>query len=293
MNNLDFQILKILDKNCRISYSEVANNLDVSVRSVSRRVDLMIQDGVIERFKVNFNYNRLGFRQHIVFLRPPPYKSSDEFFKDLQGIPEIERIWQQLDGSYTFTLFSKDAKHIEEINVALLKIGANLTGRAEVRMHLPSDIPFSRLDWKIIYQLLDNSRVSIGDIAAELGVSEKTISRRLKRFDNMRLVKYTPVINFEAITEMSTGIASFETIGPSKAIYENIKKEQSLKYWRIAGSVSPSIVLFLYGKNISEIYLMYERIASRNEIKNNRLSIVVKNCENSPLVRDTIRKIIT
>ncbi len=292
MDDIDFQILRILDKNCRLSYSEIARHLSISVRSISHRIDLMNQEGVIERFKVNFNYNRLGLRQHIAFLLPPPNKSSEEFLKSLQGIPEIERVWKQLDGSYTFTLFSKDAKHLEDINTKILKIGASLKGSSEVRMHLPADIPFSKLDWNIIFVILDNSRLSIGDIASELGVSEKTISRRLKRLDNMRLVQYTPVINFEAITEMSTGIASFETNGPSKAIYENIKKEKNIKYWRIAGSVSPSIVLFLYGKNISEINQMFEILAIRPDIKNSRLSIVVKNRENSSLIKDLIIKLL-
>ncbi|MHA1439279.1 MAG: winged helix-turn-helix transcriptional regulator [Promethearchaeota archaeon] len=288
MDELDFQILKILDKNCRISYSDIAKRLRVSVRNISRRIGNMLKIGVIERFKVNFNYVRLGYRQHIAFMRAPKKKDSIRFFEDLQSIPEIERIWEQLDGSYTFTIFSKDAKHLEDINIELLKIGVVLTGRAEVRMHLPADIPFSLLDWRIIYYLFNNSRAAISDIASDLDVSEKTISRRLKRFDNMKLVQYSPTINFEAITGMSTAVASFETIGPSKAIYEKIKKESFIKYWRIAGSVSPSIVLFLYGKNITELYNMYISLISWSEIKKHRLSIIVKNWENSSLIKDTI-----
>ncbi|MHA1195849.1 MAG: winged helix-turn-helix transcriptional regulator [Promethearchaeota archaeon] len=290
MDEFDFQILRILDKNCRISYSEIAKKLKVSVRSISRRIDNMLKMGVIERFKVNFNYNRLGYRQHIVFIRPPKEKYPFQFHKDLQSIPEIERIWEQIDGSYTFTIFSRDAKHLEDINVKLLKLGVILMGRTEVRMHLPSDISFSLLDWRIIYNLYNNSRRSISDIASDLDVSEKTISRRLKRFDNMRLVQYTPTINFEAITSISTGVASFETVEPSKTIYNKIKEKEFIKYWRIAGSVSPSIVLFLYGKNISELYEMYIYLTNWREIKRSRLSIIVKNWDNSSLIKNAILK---
>ncbi|MFX1237980.1 MAG: Lrp/AsnC family transcriptional regulator [Promethearchaeota archaeon] len=294
MDEFDFQILKILDKNCRISYSKISQLLNVSVRNISRRVENILATGVIEKFKISFNYNRLGFRQHIAFLQPPKKKDIYGFFNELSNVPEIERIWYQLDGGYTFTIFSKNAKHLEDINIELLKIGAALTGRAEVRMHLPGDIPFSLMDWKIIYYMFDNSRASIAEIALDLDVSEKTISRRLKRLENMRLIQYTLVINFEKIIEMSTGIASFETVGPSKNIYGKIKKTKSIKYWRNAGSVSPSIVLFLYGKNITEIYDMYAMLAAYEDIKTSRLSIVVKNQENSSLIKDEIyKKILT
>ncbi|MHA1413800.1 MAG: AsnC family transcriptional regulator, partial [Promethearchaeota archaeon] len=149
---------------------------------------------------------------------------------------------------------------------------------------------FSLLDWRIIYNLYNNSRRSISDIASDLDVSEKTISRRLKRFDNMRLVQYTPTINFEAITSISTGVASFETVEPSKTIYNKIKEKEFIKYWRIAGSVSPSIVLFLYGKNISELYEMYIYLTNWREIKRSRLSIIVKNWDNSSLIKNAILK---
>ncbi|MBY9010048.1 MAG: hypothetical protein KGD74_09305 [Candidatus Lokiarchaeota archaeon] len=85
-----------------------------------------------------------------------------------------------------------------------------------------------------------------------------------------------------------TAIASFETVGPSKVIYKKIKEEGSIKYWRIAGSVSPSIVLFLYGKNITELYSMYTSLTTWREIKRSRFSIIVKNWENSSLIKDTI-----
>lgn len=292
MDEFNFQILRILDKNCRVSYSEIAKRLEVSVRNISRRIDNMLEIGVIERFKVNFNYNRLGYRQHIAFMRSPKEKDKIRFFEELQRIPEIGRIWEQLDGNYTFTIFSKDAKHLEDINIELLKIGVALTGRSEVRMHLPAEFPFSLLDWRIIYYLFNNSRAAISNIASDLDVSEKTISRRLKRFENMRLVQYTATINFEAITGVSTAVASFETVGPSKDIYKKIKEEGSIKYWRIAGSVSPSIVLFLYGKNITELYSMYTSLTTWREIKRSSLSIIVKNWENSSLIKDTILEII-
>ncbi len=288
LEEFDFQILKILDKNSRTSYSEISRILGSSVRKILTHIDKMLKLGVIEMFKVSFNYSRLGFRQHIAFMRPPKGVETSSYFKDMQKIPEIERIWKEFTGNYTFTILSNNAKHLEDINNELSKIGMNLLGRSEVRNHLSADIPFSSLDWQILYYMFKNSRAAISEITSDLDVSKKTISRRLKRFETMNLVQFTTVINFEAITHYSTAIASFETIGPSKQVYQNIKTDSSIKYWRSAGSVSPSIVLFLYGENLTEVYENYQKILNRDDIKFGRLSLVVKNWENSNLIEDAI-----
>ncbi len=288
LEEFDFQILKILDKNSRTSYSEISRILGSSVRKILTHIDKMLDLGVIEKFKVNFNYSRLGFRQHIAFMRPPKGSEAISYFEEIQKIPEIERIWKEFTGNYTFTILSNNAKHLEEVNNELSKIGMNLLGRSEVRNHLFPDIPFSSLDWQILYYMFKNSRAAISKIASDLDVSKKTISRRLKRFETMKLVQYTTVINFEAITHYNTAIASFETIGPSKQVYQKIKADSSIKYWRSAGSVSPSIVLFLYGKNLTEIYDNYQKLLNRHDIKFGRISLVVKNWENSNLIEDAI-----
>ena len=228
LDEIDFEILKLLDKNCRISYSKIAEKIELPLRNVSVRIDNLIKEGVIERFTVQFNYNSLGFRHYIGSVRPPEGKKTINLFQELKLITEIYRMWELIDGSLTISFFCRDAKHLEEVINNVLKTRADLHSYSETRVHFPLDIPYSMRDWQIIFYLLNNSRASKKEIAQALNISEKTVNRRLNRMINMKIISFIPEINFEAITGIIPAVISLETEGPSKQIYLKIKEDQSI-----------------------------------------------------------------
>jgi len=197
-------------------------------------------------------------------------------------------MWELLDGSLTISFFCRDAKHLEEVINNILKTGADLGNYSETRVHFPLDIPYSMRDWQIIFYLLNNSRAPKKEIAQALNISEKTVNRRLNRMINMKLVSFIPEINFEAISGVIPAVISLETVGPSKQIYLKLKEDKSIKYWRNAGSVSPSIVLFIYEKSLTDIYNMYKTLEKRKDVKKASLTFVVRNSENSTLIEDAV-----
>jgi DNA-binding Lrp family transcriptional regulator len=288
LDEKDFEILKMLDLNCRISYSKIAEEINLPLRNISNRIDSLIKENIIKRFTVQFNYNSLGYRHYIGSVRPLKSKIMPRIFQELQDITEIYRIWELIDGALTISFFCKDAKHLEEVINNIISVGVETPSYTETRIHFPLDIPYSMKDWQIIFYLLNNSRAPKKEIANALNISEKTVNRRIQRMENMKLISFIPEINYEAITGVIPAVISLETIGPSKQIYLKIKEDASIKYWRRAGSVSPSIVLFVYGKSLTEIYNMYQRLRERNDIKKARLTFVVKNFENSTLIEDAI-----
>jgi DNA-binding Lrp family transcriptional regulator len=135
---------------------------------------------------------------------------------------------------------------------------------------------------------MNNSRASKKEIAQELNISEKTVNRRINRMRNMSLISFVPEINFEAITGVIPAVVAIETVGPSKDIYLNIKNDASITYWRSAGSVTPSIVLFIYGNNITNIYDMYQILENRPDVKKANLTFVVRSYENSNLIEEAV-----
>ncbi|MHA1300621.1 MAG: winged helix-turn-helix transcriptional regulator [Candidatus Helarchaeota archaeon] len=290
MDELDFKILKLLDKNCRISNTTIANKLNLTVRTVTKRIDKLVKDNIIKYFTLQFNYNRLNLRNYIGLMIPESGISRQELYCAIQEIPEIRSYWEHVDGSITINFVCRDAKHLEDLLNELADLNIKIINYNETRMHLfgTDDIPFSPIDWRIIYIILINSRMAQKNIASFLGVNTKTIMRRLQRMRENKLVQFTPAINFEAIKGMVTGVVSLETVGSSKKIYLEIKKDKEIKYWRNAGSVSPSIVLFLYGNNLTEIYDMYLKLQQRPDVKTHGLKFIVKNSENQSMIKDAI-----
>ena len=175
MDELDFKILKILDKNCRISNSKIASELNISNRTVSSRISHMLDEKIIKYFSIEFNTNILGFRHYIGRMKRNLNIKIENFYNNLKKIPDLYRFWEILDGSYTFSFFSKNSQNLEQVLEKIQYLSIDIINYNENRNHLASDIPFSKLDWKIIYYLFYNSRASQKEISLNLNISEKTI----------------------------------------------------------------------------------------------------------------------
>jgi len=55
------------------------------------------------------------------------------------------------------------------------------------------------IDFKVIFGLMKNSRISDRQLAKKLGVSQPTVSRRRVRLEKENLIKYTAFPNFEVL----------------------------------------------------------------------------------------------
>ncbi|MEJ2643552.1 MAG: Lrp/AsnC family transcriptional regulator [Gammaproteobacteria bacterium] len=60
MNTLDTRILGLLIKNGRASYAEIARQLGVSRAHTRERVQMLVEEGVIEQFTAVVNPEKLG-----------------------------------------------------------------------------------------------------------------------------------------------------------------------------------------------------------------------------------------
>ncbi len=288
LDSTDFEIIKILDKNCRTPYSTIAKEVNLSIRAVSLRISSLVENRIITRFTVNFNTNILGLRHYICSCSLSPNVKNLDVIRALKEIQEIERGWEYIDGTLGFSLFCKSAYHLEQTINKIIRLGFALRDYSESRTINPPDIPFSTTDWKIIYNLLNNSRVSNSEIAEKLNLNEKTIKRRLIRLKTMKLLQFVMEIDFEAIKGMVTAIISIETLGVPKEVYLKIREDKQIKYWRHAELVTPSIALFVYGQSVTEIYNMYIKLKQMKEIKQASLIFIARNWENSIIIEDAI-----
>ncbi len=286
MDDVDFRILKVLEKNCRNSNSYIARQLGLTPHAVTMRIDRLLEDGIIEKFSLAFNCHRINFRRYISVLPPP----QTDILPVLKIMPEIDYVWENFDGSITFDFLCHDPKHLEQFLTRLNSNGVDLQDYSELRMHLSGDIPFSQVDWRILHYLFSNSRASQKEIAIALSVNEKTVLRRLQRMSSMRLVEFSPNINFEKISGYVTGVLAVNTTGDSKILYLDLKTDPSITYWRNAGSVAPGFVLFLYGKNVAELHRMKLAIKNRSGVKSTYLTIIVRNWQNSDIILESLKE---
>jgi len=61
VDELDVRILSLLQENARLSYREIARELDVAVGTVYNRIRRMEEEGILRGFAPILDYEKLGF----------------------------------------------------------------------------------------------------------------------------------------------------------------------------------------------------------------------------------------
>jgi Lrp/AsnC family transcriptional regulator for asnA, asnC and gidA len=61
IDKLDLEILKLLSRNSKISFSEISNILKVSNTTIHVRIKRLQKLGIIKNFTITIDYDKLGF----------------------------------------------------------------------------------------------------------------------------------------------------------------------------------------------------------------------------------------
>ncbi|MBN2898513.1 MAG: Lrp/AsnC family transcriptional regulator [Clostridia bacterium] len=70
MDSLDYEILKILKDNGRMSHEQIAKEVNMSRPAVRARIMSMEEQGIIEGYSTKINYDLLGFNiQVFVYIK--------------------------------------------------------------------------------------------------------------------------------------------------------------------------------------------------------------------------------
>lgn len=60
LDRLDLRIIRSLSQNARKPYSTIANELEVSDTTVRKRVNRLVEEGIIKQFNLLLDYHRIG-----------------------------------------------------------------------------------------------------------------------------------------------------------------------------------------------------------------------------------------
>jgi len=191
MDETDIQICRMLLMDSRQPYRSISKALGISNQAVHRRVQLLEQSGVIRRYTVSLT-DRFMNAVMIGIKGSSDLGCFDDLIKALQRddrtmlllfcsldklfITALLRDISELDDYLRF--LTREVK-IAEPNLAF---GSTLRfGEDGVRQQMKRRIELKSLDYRIIRALSVDSRKPIGELAQMLGISAKTVKRRLER----------------------------------------------------------------------------------------------------------------
>lgn len=97
MNELDSALLKILIKDARISFADIARQLNVSRAYARARVQALVEEGVIEKFTAVVNPEKLGKTiSMFVDLKVSP-QEIEKVAEELAALPEVVSLYIMSD----------------------------------------------------------------------------------------------------------------------------------------------------------------------------------------------------
>lgn len=88
-NELDFQILKMLQKDGRMSFTDISNEINVAVSTIRHRYLNLIEDGTISIIG-RVNPNKIGFNAYAsLMISVKPKSHLNNIIEELKKMPEI------------------------------------------------------------------------------------------------------------------------------------------------------------------------------------------------------------
>jgi len=195
MDETDFRLCLLLRENSRIPYRELADKVELSVNAVHSRVNNLVESGIIGGFHTNLGDGAIKESLKILIHGESRFEELDEVIGELS---KDENTFKMFSTSDEYLYIHGVLPDISEMSDYVEYI-PEVAGIDTPEVFLPS-VPktsknevfeLKQTDYEIINSLHLDSRKSLSQVADELGVSTKTVRRRIDKMEEARAIDYT------------------------------------------------------------------------------------------------------
>ncbi|MGH9927558.1 MAG: Lrp/AsnC family transcriptional regulator, partial [Nitrososphaeraceae archaeon] len=251
-------------RDCRTAYSSIGSQIGLTSKSVKARVKKMVRSGVIEKFVVRVNPAAFGYRTALVLVKTSYGITKDDVIQRVKEFGDLAYHVHHMGSTSVAALIIKkplDDNIIQSLNDRLKP--ATVINIAVAELSVASN-DLSETDLRIIKcLLLSGARIEISDIAKEVGISEKTTTRRLNRMKEMRLLDFS----LQCSPAAMIGYIQFVIpITVAKFHYHNVL-ERMYSEFQVNILYSPSIIepedrlaFVLFGENVFVVDYVLARV---------------------------------
>jgi len=194
MDETDVALIRLLVYNSRMSYSELAEALGISVQSAHRRVQALVSSGAIGRFPAAFSvvaHRGIWVMVHGRSLAPSLYKALGELEKE----SGMDMVLVAADKYLYISGVVLDPNRINRFVTAVTrtaKLDDPQVGVVQFPVPIGEVEPvIYPMDVRIVQALKDDARRPVTEIAKELGVAPRTVTRHIDRLSKEMLVHFS------------------------------------------------------------------------------------------------------
>lgn len=270
------RLILLLLQNSRLSYAELADKLSLSVNAVHKRIQQLIETDVIHKFTAKVSM--------LASQAIPINISGTSQLPNFKDLPDKLRshgsIYWLAIGSGKFLYIGAYIRNLAELEptISFIKkeaqiseqtVGISQPTQVPLTNLKPADLTLCNLDYQIIASLKDDARKAISTIANELGISSKTVRRRLNRMIKNNLIELTlewyPDKSNDITTLMDLRLKPDSNI--STVAYQILTKysTNALFYWSFA-NIPNALTFVIWTNSMGELEKLHKRIEKEPEV---------------------------
>ncbi len=206
MDLTDIKLIKLLERKPRASCSELAAFLDISAPSVQRRIADLEDSKRIVGYTAYLS-PRITSASIVIVHGQAKRPLTPQMLGALANHGSVRRIAQGTMNHYYLIIVKKNANDLDGVvtifqdicevdDPKVLFVGGHFTIDKALEanrspMEDPSKPPkLKKVDYQIILSLHENARKPITAISNELGISARTVRRRLERMERESIIEY-------------------------------------------------------------------------------------------------------
>ncbi|MFX0019614.1 MAG: Lrp/AsnC family transcriptional regulator [Promethearchaeota archaeon] len=278
MDEIDLKIILLLFNNSRLTYREISDHLGLSVNAVYKRVQILIDLKIIEKFYARLKPYAINAIYTFVFGQC----NAQDIDKAISELGKHENTWQIILSSRNYmyigamletihqldeySSFVSQTVEIQSPKIALLS-GVQYTTPIPYIVPKYRSMNYDKLDLEIIRSLNKDSRKPISEIADDVSSTSGTIRRRLNRLIEEGIIELSINFNPEASNDI---FALFQiTINPMVdknefAQYLNENFRPNLFFCWTFSNLPNLILCWVWANTIKELTELVENIKKEN-----------------------------
>ncbi len=264
MDEIDFIILKKLIENCRVTYRELAEIIDMSITTIHKRMKSLVDGGIINAFTARPSIIALKSLVVVIFGTSKA-KSLEAVSQELGQHESIMGIGIAGGKFLSIAAYLRNISELQEFSSYVSNTGQisePIIGIVNVP-YMTTPEPLTTIDYKILKSLNRDARKTIIDIAEDVGVSAKTIRKRLGRMIENNLaefsIEWTPLYKNCFITIFHLFLNEGTNIN-STIQHLNEKYSQNISYCTSYSNIPHFISMDTWGKNPQDFQKIHEEL---------------------------------
>jgi len=184
LDSIDKRILLALDENCRLSYQALAEKLGLTATAIKKRMDRLIETGVIEEFSIILKPAMMESDYLIALVFTDGSEDEEEFIEHIGSHLMVVQVGQLATGVgrlYFIHCEYVGAEGLQNLgtflrtldSVSSIELHTTMTQRGE-------KFDIKKMHLRVLKQLLEDARMQVSEISERSGLTSRRVSRAIQ-----------------------------------------------------------------------------------------------------------------